>query len=100
MTSNARRLRKSMTRAEWKLWSVLRRDQLEGLHFRRQHPIGPYVLDFYCSPLRLAIELDGGQHAYDNTRARDHRRTRWLQAKGITVVRFWNNDVIENLEGV
>src|SRR5216684_2278039 len=100
MTSKARGLRREMTRAETKLWNVLRRDQLERLHFRRQHPIGPYVLDFYCPEIRLALELDGGQHGFDRTRARDRRRTKWLASKGITVLRFWNNDVIENLEGV
>src|ERR1700693_3984865 len=89
-----------MTRAERKLWNVLRRDQLETLHFRRQHPIGPYVLDFYCPELRMAVELDGGQHGFGAARARDRRRTKWLGSKGITVLRFWNNDVIENLEGV
>ena len=100
MTTKARRLRKEMTKAERKLWSVLRRDQLEALHFRRQHPIGPYVLDFYCPEIRMALELDGGQHGFDVTRARDQRRTKWLASNGITVLRFWNNEVIENLEGV
>jgi very-short-patch-repair endonuclease len=87
MTSKARGLRREMTKAERKLWNVLRRDQLEALHFRRQHPIGPYV-------------LDGGQHGFDHTRARDRRRTKCFASKGITVLRFWNNDVIENLDGV
>jgi very-short-patch-repair endonuclease len=100
MTSKARALRKAMTRAETKLWSVLRRDQLETLHFRRQHSTGPYVLDFYCPELQMAVELDGGQHGFSAARARDRRRTKWLASKGITVLRFRNNDVIENLEGV
>ncbi len=100
MTSKARGQRKEMTKAERKLWNVLRRDQLETLHFRRQHPIGPYVLDFYCPAIRMALELDGGQHGFDHTRARDRRRTKWLASKGITVLRFWNNDVIDNLDGV
>jgi len=100
MTTKARRLRKQTTKAERKLWSVLRRDQLEALHFRRQHPIGLYVLDFYCPQIRMALELDGGQHGFDAMRGRDQRRTKWLAAKGITVLRFWNNEVIENLEGV
>jgi very-short-patch-repair endonuclease len=68
--------------------------------FRRQHPIGSYVLDFYCPALGLAIEVDGGQHGDDAARARDERRTRWLSSKGITIVRFWNNDVFANFEGV
>ena len=100
MISKARGLRREITRAERKLWNVLRRDQLEALHFRRQHSIGPYVLDFYCPEIRSALELDGGQRGFDHTRARDRRRTKWLASKGITVLRFWNNDVIENLEGV
>ena len=100
MTSKARGQRKEMTKAERKLWNVLRRDQLETLHFRRQHPIGPYVLDFYCPAIQMALELDGGQHGFDHTRARDRRRTKWLASKGITVLRFWNDDVIDNLDGV
>ncbi len=99
MTARARRLRRAMTDAESKLWFALRRDQLQGLSFRRQHPVGPYTLDFYCPALRLAIELDGGQHA-EQTREADRKRTLWLAEKGIVVLRFWNNDVLQNLEGV
>ncbi len=98
MTSRARRLRGRSTDAEKKLWRALRRDQINGLSFRRQHPIGPYVLDFYCPAIGLAIELDGGQHALRE--GTDVRRTRWLNAKGIIVLRFWNNDVHGNLQGV
>jgi very-short-patch-repair endonuclease len=68
------------------------------LSFRRQHPIGPYVLDFYCAALLLAIELDGGQHAQQINR--DRERNEWLRKRGVTVLRFWNSDVIENLSGV
>ena len=100
MTSRARRLRNEITKAERKLWNTLRRDQLEGFHFRRQHPVGPYVVDFYCPSIRLALEVDGGQHNYDKRQNRDRRRTRWLESRGITVLRFWNNDITENLEGV
>jgi very-short-patch-repair endonuclease len=88
-----------MTDAELKLWRALRRDQLNGLSFRKQHPIGPYTVDFYCSRLRLAIAVDGGQHAEQRKQA-DDRRTQWLAEKGVTVVRHWNNDVLSNLEGV
>jgi very-short-patch-repair endonuclease len=88
-----------MTDAELRLWRALRRDQLNGLSFRKQHPIGPYTVDFYCSRLRLAVEVDGGQHA-EQTKEADDRRTPWLAEKGITVVRYWNNDVLSNLEGV
>jgi very-short-patch-repair endonuclease len=100
MTDRARQLRHNLTDVERKLWYRLRRDQLNGLNFRRQHPVGPYVLDFYCPALRLAIELDGGQHNIDRQRRKDDRRTRWLGANGIKLVRFWNNDVTGNLQGV
>jgi very-short-patch-repair endonuclease len=73
---------------------------MSGFSFRRQHPLGDYVVDFYCSQLRLAIEADGGQHNLERHRAADKRRSQWLQGKGVTVLRFWNNDVLENLEGV
>jgi very-short-patch-repair endonuclease len=73
---------------------------MAGQSFRRQHPLGKYFVDFYCAPLRLAIEVDGGQHNRDGVRARDQHRTHWLKAKGVTVLRFWNNDVLENIEGV
>jgi very-short-patch-repair endonuclease len=100
MTTRARRLRRNLTDTERKLWRVLRRDQLLGLNFRRQHPIGPYVLDLYCAVLRLAIELDGGQHNYRTKQIIDGRRTRWLMESGITVLRFWNSDVLQNPDGV
>jgi very-short-patch-repair endonuclease len=100
MTKRARSLRSSMTDAEAKLWRAVRRDQINNLNFRRQHPVGPYTLDFYCPSLRLGIELDGGQHAEHGNRLNDQRRTRWLASKGILVIRFWNNDVLGNLDGV
>ncbi len=99
-TARARRLRRDLTDAERKLWSGLRRSHINGLSFRRQHAVGPYVLDFYCPAIRLAIELDGGQHNEEAGQARDARRAEWLGSKGIRVVRFWNNDVLENLDGV
>jgi very-short-patch-repair endonuclease len=99
MTARARSLRVNMTDAELKLWRALRRDQLNGLSFRKQYPIGPYTVDFCCSRLRLAVEVDGGQHAEQRKQA-DDRRTQWLAEKGVTVVRHWNNDVLSNLEGV
>ena len=100
MTSRARRLRANMTDAERKLWQSLRRGSLNGFNFRRQHPVGPYTLDFYCPQLRLGIEIDGGQHAYQNVAANDHQRNQWLTTKGILILRFWNNDVLTNIEGV
>jgi very-short-patch-repair endonuclease len=99
MTERARNLRGNMTDAERHLWQALRRDQLNGLSFRRQHPVGPYTLDFYCPRLRLAVEVDGGQHA-ELRKESDDRRTQWLAEKGVTVVRYWNNDVLSNMAGV
>ncbi len=98
MTARARKLRGNMTNAESLLRRALRRGQLNGLQFRRQHPIGPFTLDFYCPSLRLAIELDGGQHAAQQKQA-DERRTLWLSGKNIAVVRYWNNDIFGNLQG-
>ncbi|MBX9842800.1 MAG: DUF559 domain-containing protein [Xanthobacteraceae bacterium] len=96
-TEFARRLRRDGTDVERRLWQRLRNGQLGDAQFRRQHPAGRYVLDFYCSALALAVELDGGQHA--GPRTRDSERDRWLRQKRVTVLRFWNSDVIENLDG-
>jgi very-short-patch-repair endonuclease len=95
----ARRLRREATPAERILWSGLRGAQL-GTSFRRQHPVGPYILDFYSPSLRLAVELDGDQHGRALGRERDARRDAWLGGKGIRVLRFWNSDVRGNLRGV
>jgi very-short-patch-repair endonuclease len=86
-----------MTDAEWRLWSALRSRRLAGYKFRRQHPIGPFILDFACIEHRLAIEADGGQHAKNR---KDGRRTGWLTRRGWRVLRFWNNDVLTNPDGV
>jgi very-short-patch-repair endonuclease len=94
----SRTLRTSATDAERKLWRYLRDSQLNGARFRRQHPEGIYVLDFACVQQHLAVELDGGQHADDV--ARDERRTAFLETQGWRVQRFWNNDVMGNIEGV
>ncbi|MDP9423158.1 MAG: endonuclease domain-containing protein [Pseudomonadota bacterium] len=95
--TRAKRLRREMTDAERKLWSVLRSRQLEGARFRRQQPIGPFIADFVCQEARLIVEADGSQHADSE---RDIRRTAFLWSKGYRVLRFWNNDILENLEGV
>src|SRR2546427_1937112 len=87
-TQTARRLRQDSTVVERRLWYRLRNGQIDGHRFRRQHSAGPYVLDFYCPKLRLAIELDGGQHNFATEIGRDRR------------LRFWNSDVIENMTGV
>jgi very-short-patch-repair endonuclease len=86
-----------MTDAEKRLWWMLRSRQLDGFKFRRQHPFGPYILDFACIEHRMAVEADGGQHA-DN--ADDDRRTEWLAARNWRVLRFWNNDILTNTQGV
>src|SRR5688500_18279928 len=96
-TASARRLRRASTDVEMKLWQKLRNRQL-GVDFRRQHPAGSFILDFYCPSLRLAIELDGGQH--DTQSRRDTRRDAWLAGHGVSVLRFWNSDVTENFAGV
>ena len=95
--SNAKELRHNLTPAEQKLWVALRNDQL-GISFRRQHAIGPYVVDFCCIKKKLIIELDGGQHL--EQQEYDQVRTEFLQAKGYCVLRFWNNDVLFDLNGV
>jgi very-short-patch-repair endonuclease len=98
--SQARELRKKETGSEQILWSWLRNNQLNGAKFRRQQPIGIYVVDFVCFDKRLIIEIDGGQHNEDQIIARDELRTVWLEDQGFRVIRFWNNDVTGNLEGV
>jgi very-short-patch-repair endonuclease len=90
-------LRKEPTPAEAKLWSRLRNDQL-GVTFRRQHAIGSYIPDFCCPKANLIIELDGSQHLEQEEY--DEQRTRYLEAQGYKVIRFWNNDVMNNIEGV
>ena len=96
LTSRSRALRKNSTDAERKLWSVLRSRQLNGFKFRKQVEIDGYIVDFLCPAKRLIIEVDGGQH----TAERDARRTAYLERQGFRVIRFWNNDVLENLDGV
>lgn len=100
MTARARNLRHTPTDAELALWKALRRNQLRGLTFRRQHPVGKYVVDFYCPAACVAVEIDGGQHASARNKTHDEGRTRWLSDQGIEVIRFWNNDVLSNLTGV
>lgn len=95
---HARSLRRNQTKAEAKLWSRLRSRRLEGLKFVRQKPIGPYVVDFACVSAKLAIELDGGQHA-ERTDA-DRFRTEQLSEEGWELLRFWNHDVLKNPDGV
>jgi very-short-patch-repair endonuclease len=98
-TFYARQMRSNPTVAERKLWQALRRKTF-GVRFRRQQPIGSFIVDFYCSPARLVIELDGTQHGTDDQVAYDDERTRWLQQKGYRVLRFWNDEVLYYQEGV
>lgn len=93
-------LRRTMSDAERRLWAALRARQLDGLRFRRQHPIGSYIADFACLEKRLVVEVDGSQHAEPTQAAHDTRRTRWLESEGYRVVRVWTNEVLENLDGV
>jgi very-short-patch-repair endonuclease len=86
-----------MTDAEHALWRILRNRQFEGTKFRRQVPIGPYIADFACYGARLIIEADGGQHSESS---RDAIRDAWFAAQGFRVLRFWNNDILKNAEGV
>ncbi len=94
----ARALRKAMTDAEQRLWSRRRRKQVNGFRFRRQVPLGRYVVDFACFDARLIVEVDGGQHAEDV--AQDKMRDEWLTAQGFRVLRFWNNQVLQETDAV
>lgn len=101
MTKNlihAKRLRREQTPAEARLWSRLRNKHLLDLKFRRQVPLGPYIADFVCFKARLIIEADGGQHA--DQLDHDARRTRYLEAQGFRVLRFWNMDILGDTDAV
>jgi len=96
----ARSLRKNQTDAERLLWFRLRGRQLEGFKFRRQERIGSYIVDFICFDKKVIVEIDGGQHNEDDGRKRDEARADWLRNEGYRVLRFWNNEVMDNLDGV
>ena len=96
----ARDLRKAMSRTERRLWHALRGGQLDGLRFRRQHPIGPYVVDLACLEARLVVEVDGPHHGEATQRAHDEVRTRWLAGEGYRVVRFWAHQLDEDMDAV
>ena len=89
-------MRQRMTEAEARLWLRLRKPGVAGLRFRRQAPIGPFIVDFFCPQYRLIVEVDGGQHSDEVDRERDA----WLTEQGYRVVRVWNNEMKENIEGV
>jgi very-short-patch-repair endonuclease len=94
----ARHLRKNLTDAEKRLWWRLRYRQLQNCKFRRQAPVGDYVVDFVCFERNLIVELDGGGHTLK--RRQDAERTKWLESQGFTVLRFWNSDVVKEMDGV
>ena len=98
LTNFARKLRRKSTNAEAYLWRYLRNRQLEGLKFRRQQPIGKYIVDFVNFENKIIIEVDGGQH--NVYKERDKIRDEWLNKQGFQVLRFWNNDILRNIEGV
>lgn len=98
MLDHAKALRSNQTEAEQRLWYHLRAHRFMGLKFKRQKPLGRYIVDFVCLERRLIIELDGGQHAEQRTY--DRHRDGWLRSQGYTVLRFWNNDVMQQLESV
>ncbi|EKP0300976.1 endonuclease domain-containing protein [Aeromonas veronii] len=102
MESNrvAKRLRRDATQAEQKLWQQLRNRRLAGLKFRRQMPIGPYVVDFICLEQGLVIEVDGWQHGTQTNQMHDEARTAYLNQQGFRVIRVWNNDVLSRMEVV
>jgi very-short-patch-repair endonuclease len=96
----AKVMRQDMTNAEVILWSRLRRGQVHGLKFRRQHPIGPFIADFACWEARLMVEVDGPSHVGDEAKIKDEKRTAFLHQQGWDVIRVWNNDIYNNLSGV
>jgi len=95
-----RNLRRNQTEAEKKLWSVLRNRQLNGVKFRRQFPVGGYIVDFYCPEYKLGIEADGGQHYQDEWKVRDELRTITLNNLGVEVIRFSDWEILNNIGGV
>ncbi|ELR68418.1 DNA methylase, putative [Fulvivirga imtechensis AK7] len=98
--SNARALRNNMTAAEKALWKSLRRKQIAGLRFRRQHPVGNFILDFYCHDIKLAIEVDGPIHDRPEQKEYDQARDQQIRNKGIQMLRFSNDEVFDNIQMV
>ncbi|HXQ13706.1 MAG TPA: endonuclease domain-containing protein [Caulobacteraceae bacterium] len=98
--ASAKEMRKNLTPPEARLWQALRRRGLEGLKFRRQHPIGPFILDFYCVSAKLAVEIDGAVHTLGDNPARDENRDLWLERHGVTVLRIEARYVRDQLDAV
>jgi len=97
---NARNLRNNSTLEERRLWNLIKNKKINGLKFRRQFPIDKYVVDFVCIEIKLAIEIDGGQHNEPQNIQYDKYRTKFLNKLGYTVIRFWNNDIYKDIDGV
>jgi len=100
LKNRRKELRQNQTEAEKLLWTQLRNKRLYGVKFFRQYSIGPYVLDFYSPTFRLVIELDGSQHSEQEQQEYDDNRSEYLKAHDMEVIRFWNNEVMQNIEGV
>jgi very-short-patch-repair endonuclease len=98
--SRAKRLRSTMTRAETLLWRYIKAGRVDGLAFRRQVPMQKYIADFVCYSRQLIVELDGESHDFESTIAQDAERDAWFSSQGYTVIRFTNEEVLTNLEGV
>ncbi len=96
----ARALRRNQTDAERVFWQAVNGKQLHGHRFRRQHPLGNYIVDFICLEKKLIVELDGEQHGFGKHMLHDAKRDAWLEQRGYRVVRYWNDEVYNNLEGV
>jgi very-short-patch-repair endonuclease len=96
----ARKLRANATPHERILWRALKEMPVEGTHFRRQAPIGRYIVDFFCPAAHLIVELDGGHHNDDETAKRDHERQLWLEREGYRIIRFWNSEIMDDLNAV
>ncbi len=97
--AQAQAMRYQPTLAEHTLWRALRHNQL-GVRFRRQHPLGPYIVDFYCDDAKLIIEVDGSVHGTDAARQHDHERAEYFERKGLRIRRYWNADVLHDLNSV
>ena len=100
LKSRRKALRRNQTPAEKLLWEKLKNHQFYGYKFFRQYSVGPFILDFYCPKMKVGIELDGGHHALRENEVYDIERSQFLESKSVFIVRFWNHEVIQNLDGV
>ncbi|MBE0598302.1 MAG: endonuclease domain-containing protein [Desulfuromonadales bacterium] len=98
LTQSAKELRRNSTDAERLLWQHLKAKQFEGLKFRRQEQIGRFIVDFVCYEKEIIVEADGSQHALE--KEKDEERTQWLNSQGFMVLRFWNHEILTNIDGV